>query len=158
MAELLQIVGLLLGAITLILLLISRLKWHPAIALLAVSMIAGLIIGLGFTNSLLAIWQGFYNVVIGIGLIILLGSVLGSLMESSGSLSAITGLTLKVLGQKRPITAISVLGFFVGIPVFCDSGFIILSKVAKEIADKNNLKRLIIYNVKSHLTAGLGTT
>jgi len=140
-SPIIEILLVVLGAVTAIIVLISVIKLHPAVALALVSIITGWVLGIAWNDTLLAMWNGFYNVVLGIGFVILLGSVLGTLMEQTGALKALTEMVLKVFGRNRPITALSVLGFVVGIPVFCDSGFVILSKVAKKVAEDRAVKR-----------------
>jgi len=155
MSPIVEILLIVLGAVAAIILLISVIKLHPALALGVVSVVTGWILGISWDETLLAMWNGFLNVAIGIGLVILLGSILGALMEKTGALQALTELVLKIFGKNRPITALSVLGFVVGIPVFCDSGYIILSKVAKKIAEDRSLKRGV---TSLALAGGLYTT
>lgn len=139
MNPILEISLILLGSITVLILAINRFKLHPALALTGIAFLIGALIGLDLREIITSIWVGFYNIISGIGIIILLGAILGGIMQKSGALDVLAGLTLKIFGPKRPFTAISVLGFFVGIPVFCDSGFILLSNVAKKVAANRNL-------------------
>jgi GntP family gluconate:H+ symporter len=44
---------------------------------------------------------------------------------------------LKLFGEKRTVAAITVIGVVVGIPIFCDSGYIILSGLTKPLAKKS---------------------
>lgn len=43
---------------------------------------------------------------------------------------------LKVVGPKRPVLAMSIIGYITSIPVFCDSGFVILSALNKSLSKK----------------------
>jgi GntP family gluconate:H+ symporter len=43
---------------------------------------------------------------------------------------------LKVIGEKNVPLAMSIIGWFVSIPVFADSGFVILSPLNKALAKK----------------------
>lgn len=141
MGELAILLIIILGAVIGIILLISILKVHPAIALLIVSVITSLVLGFNISETLFYLWDGFYSIITGIGIIILLGTLLGAYMEQTGALSTLTHYVLKIFGKKKPLTAVSILGSVVGIPVFCDSGFIILSKVAQNVAKSRHLPR-----------------
>jgi GntP family gluconate:H+ symporter len=138
--ELLLILG---GVIAMIIVFISVLKIHPAVTLGLAAVLTGLLLGLSFQDILVGIYDGFINVILGVGVIIILGAVLGNLMEHSGALNSIIGYVFLIFGKNKPVTSLSVLGLFIGIPVFCDSGFIILSKVANNMADRRGLPRYV---------------
>ncbi|MEJ2004353.1 MAG: GntP family permease [Cyclobacteriaceae bacterium] len=141
MDPLLEILLLLGGVIAGIILLISVFKVHPAISLALAAVITGILLGLPAETIASALFEGFVNVLAGVGIIIILGAILGILMEHSGALNSIIAYIVRIFGPDRPVISLSVLGLFIGIPVFCDSGFIILSKVANNIADLKKLPR-----------------
>ncbi len=45
-------------------------------------------------------------------------------------------MVVKVVGQKRPELAMLIMGWVVGIPVFCDSGFVVLNPIREAIRKK----------------------
>ncbi len=141
MSPIVEILLILTGVVAGIIVSISVFKLHPAIALGIAAILTGLVLGFGFTTILNAMYTGFRNVVLGVGVVIILGAVLGTLMEHSGAMDTIIAYVLRIFGKDRPITSLSVLGLVIGIPVFCDSGFIILSRVANGMADQRGLKR-----------------
>ena len=47
-------------------------------------------------------------------------------------------MVIKVVGKKRPELAIELMGWVVSIPVFCDSGFVILNPIRKATCKKNS--------------------
>ena len=133
----------------------SLLKLHPFLSLLITSIFAGFLFGLDFLEILKIVTQGFGNILAYIGIVIVLGSILGELLEKSGAAESIAHAMIRGPGAKNPTLALSFLGAVIGIPVFCDTGFIILSKLAKTIARAKGLssKRLSV-----SLAAGLYTT
>ncbi len=79
-----------------------------------------------------AITTGFGSLVGSIGLVVVLGSILGVVLEESGAVHRM-GQFLQQRSAVSPPLGISLLGMLLGIPVFCDSGFIILVSLAKSI-------------------------
>jgi GntP family gluconate:H+ symporter len=112
----------------------AKLKWHPFFSLLLTAFGYG---GLSGTMSLeevvKSINSGFGNTIGFIGIVILAGSVIGKFLERSGGAYALAVSALKIVGKKNVPLALSIIGCIVSIPVFCDSGFIILAPLAKAL-------------------------
>ncbi len=111
-----------------------RWKWHPVLALLCACLIVGLGSSKPALDLLRVITQGFGSLLGSIGLVVVLGSVLGVMLEASGSTQDVGRWMLGLSRGRRPIGTLSILGFVLGIPVFCDSGYIVLSGLAKSLA------------------------
>jgi len=77
--------------------------------------------------------SGFGNTIGFIGIVILAGSIIGKFLEKSGGAFALAGGTLKVVGKKNVPLALTIIGSIISIPVYCDSGFIILAPLAKAL-------------------------
>lgn len=114
---------------------ISVWKWHPFLSLIVAALGAGMALGLPLPEVVGQIGQGFGGLLASIGVIIVLGSILGTMMEQSGAAHTIATVLMNGIGKKHPMVALSFLGAFVGIPVFCDAGFIILSRLVKQISE-----------------------
>ncbi|MEM8568666.1 MAG: GntP family permease [Bacteroidota bacterium] len=155
MSVLLFILIVLVVAVVLIIVSTSVLKIHPTISLLTVTVFTGLALGLAPKLVIDKIAEGFGGLLGSIGLLVVFGSMLGVLIEKSGAVQKIAEFVLHLFGKKRPVAAMSVLGFLVGVPVFCDSGYIILSKLSKLIAKKSNVSSA---TTSLGLAAGLYTT
>jgi len=112
----------------------SYLKIHPVLVLLSVALFVGVTTGIPSHKVVGIIAKGFGSLMGSIGLVVVLGCVLGILLERAGALQQISQLIIQLFGKKRPVTAIALLGAIVGIPVFCDSGFVILSNLGKKVA------------------------
>ena len=141
MNPLLEILLMFGGVVGLIIIAISVFRLHPALALLLAAILLGFLLGFPFTTIIQTIGEGFMNIVVGVGIVIILGAVLGTLMEHSGAMDSIVSYVVQIFGRERPITSLSILGLVIGIPVFCDSGFILLSRVANQMADRRNIRR-----------------
>ena len=130
-------------------------KMHPFIALMIATFGVGLAVGMPLPEIITAINSGFGGLMGYIGLIVIMGSIIGIILEKSGAAIRIADLILRLVGKKRPALAMSLIGATVSVPVFCDSGFIILSGLNKALAKKTNTKKA---SLALALAAGLYTT
>lgn len=138
-----MLLGLAVGAIFLIWSVLKT-KIHPFLAMIAASIAIGAIGGYpivpvtysdGTTLDLAgAISSGFGSTMSGVGIVIGLGVMLGAIFEESGAARTMADAFLRLFGRGREDGALSLTGFVVSIPVFCDSGFIILSPIARSIS------------------------
>lgn len=138
-AELLiLLVGLIVSISTLVLL--NRfLKLHAFFCLLIASVILGIITNIPFARILSAMQTGFGSLLGQIGFVVALGACLGVMLEKTGAMHVIAQKILSTFGKKRSLHAMSTMGLLVGIPVFCDSGFIILSRLIPTIAAQSGI-------------------
>ncbi len=127
---------LLLLSVVLIVFLTVRWKVHPFIALLLVAIFYGFGAGMPMPDIIASINGGFGDTLGKIGLIIVLGVIIGAFLENSGGAFALAEKVLKVIGKKRVPTAMGIIGYIVSIPVFADSGFILLSPLNKSLSKK----------------------
>ncbi|WP_375325228.1 GntP family permease [Flagellimonas sp. GZD32] len=126
-------------SIALIILMTSKFKIHPFLALLAAALFFGLFSGMPLDLILVSIEEGFGVTLGKIGLIILLGVIIGAFLENSGGAYKMANMVVKVIGKKRVHEAMAIIGYFVSIPVFSDSGFIILTPLNKSLTKKAKL-------------------
>ncbi len=131
-----MIIVYLLISIILIIFLTSRLKIHPFIVLLLIAMVYGLVAGMPLELIIKSVNDGFGETLGKIGLIIVLGVVIGAFLENSGGAYAIARTVLRLIGEKRVTKAMGIIGYLVSIPVFADSGFILLSPINKSLSRK----------------------
>lgn len=122
-------------SICLIIISSARFKVHPFLSLLGGALFAGLAAGIPVSEIIILINKGFGEMAGAIGLIITLGTLIGVLLEESGAAQSIAHTFLQKLGQKHVTFSMSLIGGLVGIPVFCDSGFIMLQAPGKKIAE-----------------------
>ncbi len=126
----------LLISVALIVFLTVRWKVHPFIALLLVAIFYGFSAGMPMPEIIASINGGFGDTLGKIGLIIVLGVIIGAFLENSGGAFALAEKVLRVIGKKRVPEAMGIIGYIVSIPVFADSGFILLSPLNKSLSKK----------------------
>jgi GntP family gluconate:H+ symporter len=111
----------------------TRLKLHPFLVLLLASYLAGALAGLPIENIALSIARGFGDIMAYIGIVIVLGTIIGTVLEKSNAAIKLAELVLKLVGKRFPALAMSIIGYIVSIPVFCDSAYVILSSLKKSL-------------------------
>lgn len=113
----------------------SVLKWHPFLSLLIAAFGFGILSGtMSMMDVVHAVNSGFGNTIGYIGIVILAGSIIGKFLEMSGGAFKLATGVLKIVGKKNIPLAMSMVGYIVSIPVFCDSAFIVLSPLAKALS------------------------
>jgi gluconate:H+ symporter, GntP family len=137
--ELLLIFFALIVSISIMIALNRFLNVHAFFGLIISSVILGVIMGRSFTDILSAMQSGFGSLLQQIGFIVALGSCLGMVMEKTGAMEVISNSLVYTFGSRRSPLAMSLIGWMVGIPVFCDSGFIILSRLIPSIAAQSSV-------------------
>lgn len=121
------ILFLLAAGVAIIVVLTTRFKAPAFFALFAACLVVGLGGGTALGDVVGIMKDGFGNIMKSLGLIIVLGTTLGLLLEYTGSTTVMATALLKVLGKRYAAWAMGITGFIVGLPIFCDSGFIVLS-------------------------------
>ena len=135
----LQVIVSLLAGIIFIILLTVKLRVHPFFALIIACFITGLGVQLPFAEILSLIKNGFGDVMSKLAIIIVLGTTIGVLLEKNGSTNVMAASILKLVSQKRSSLALSVTGFIVGLPIFCDSGYIVLSGINRSLIKRTGM-------------------
>jgi len=123
--------------VMLILIVFTKMHAFPSLIISAL-LIALLAIPFGDVTdpiqALNLVTTGFGNTMKSIGIVIGFGCIMGSFLEKSGAAKRMALTILKVVGVKNCDVVLGLTGFVVSIPVFCDSGFVILSSLAKEFS------------------------
>jgi GntP family gluconate:H+ symporter len=129
----------LIAGIALIVVLTTKYKVPAFFALFLACLLVGLGIGLPLSEVITVIKDGFGNILKSLGLIIVLGTTLGLLLEYTGSTTVMASFLLKKLGNRHAPLAMSITGFIVGLPIFCDSGYIVLSGLNRTMAKRTGI-------------------
>ena len=132
-ANMLVILGLILGVAVLILCTV-KFKIHPFFALIATTVTFAIVSGMNLEDMLSAFTSGMGGTMADIGLVIALGTVTGALLEKSGAAETMAKTILKLTGEKHAALGLAITGYFVSIPVFCDSAYVLLSPIAKRMS------------------------
>lgn len=159
-----MLIGLAIGIIVLVFLVLKT-KVQAFLALIICTIIVGVVGGMPLANITLedgktlgivnSITSGFGGTLGSIGIIIGFGVMMGQLFEVTGAAKTMAHTFLKLFGKKREEEALALTGFLVSIPIFCDSGFVVLAPIAKAIS-KATKKSVIGLGVA--LAAGLVIT
>lgn len=140
--------------VVLLILLISKLKIHAFLSLIIAGLLFGIAVGLNPVDVATSIAAGFGGTMQSIGIVIVLGVLIGQILEVTGGAQKIADSILKVVGIKRATYATSLTGGVISIPVFCDSGYIILNPVIKAMSRSGNIPfaTLVVALMSSLLT------
>lgn len=139
-----QVIIFLLLGIALIILLTTRYKVHAFFALFAACFVVGLGVRLPVAEIITAMKTGFGHIMDSLGFIIVLGTALGVLLEHTGCTAVMAEFILKKTGQHRASLAMNITGFIVGMPIFCDSGYIVLSGLNQSLARRTGINMAIM--------------
>lgn len=151
--------------IVILIVLVLKTKIHAFLALIMASVIIGVIGGMPLVNITLengktfgivnSITTGFGGTLGSIGIIIGFGVMMGQIFERTGAAKRMAQTFLKLFGKKREEEALALTGFLVSIPIFCDSGFVILAPIAKAIS---RVTKKSVISLGAALAAGLVIT
>ncbi|GAA1725784.1 GntP family permease [Aeromicrobium alkaliterrae] len=125
-----------------IVLVTARFKLSPFLALLGAAFIGAFAYRISTGDVITTITTAFGNNLGNIGLVILFGTMIGVVLERSGAAIAMADALIKVLGTRFPNLTMSVIGYIVSIPVFCDSGYVILNSLRKAITLRTGVSAL----------------
>ena len=134
-----QVIISLLAGIIAIIILTVRFKVHPFFALLIACFVTGLGIQLGIPEILGLMKAGLGDIMSKLAIIIVLGTTIGVLLEKNGSTQVMASFIVKLVGEKRSSLAIALTGFIVGLPIFCDSGYIVLNGINRSLVRRTGI-------------------
>ena len=131
------------GAVALVLLAIAvvaivvatgKYKVNAFFVLIAIAFLYGLAIGLPSADVVKAVREGFGGTLAYIGIVIVAGTIMGYILEKTGAALVMTQTILGLVGRQRAPLAMNIAGYIVSIPVFCDSGYVILTPLNKALS------------------------
>lgn len=123
-------------AVALMIFMIAKWRVHPFLALMAVSLALALVANLPLASIPSIIGDGFSAIFKSIGIVIIFGAIIGTVLEKTGAALKLADMVVRRVGEKRPELAMLLMGWIVGIPVFCDSGFVVLNPIREAIRKK----------------------
>ena len=134
-----EIIFILFIALILIIIATVKFKVHPVFSLIIASIAVGFLFGFDSKLIVKSISEGFGKTLSSIGLIIAFGTTIGIFLENNGGTKVIAEKILNSIPVKRSPLAMNIIGFIISIPVFCDSGFVILSSLNKALNKKTGI-------------------
>lgn len=132
-----------------IIIMTTKLKVHPFFVLLLAAFGTGVAAGMPALEVLQTVTDGFGKTLGAIGIIIICGTTIGVLLERSGAALSMANFFLKLVGKKRIPLSTSIFGYTVSIPIFCDSGFVLLSPLNKALAEGAKISMAVMAVVLS---------
>lgn len=148
-----MLIVLLIAAIAFIVVSTTKFKLHPFLALIIAAIGYGLCAGIPLDKIIASVNNGFGSTVSSIGIVIVVGCIIGTFLEESGGAYVMARSVLKLVGEKRVPLAMLILGYFISIPVYADSGFVILTPLNRALS-----KKAKITLASSACALGLGLT
>lgn len=115
---------------------ISKLRIHPFLSIMGVSLLFTMVAGIPLAEIPGVIGTGFSNTFKSIGIVIIFGALIGTLLEKSGAALKMADTVVRWVGKRNPELAMLIMGWIVSIPVFCDSGFVILNPIRKALVKR----------------------
>ncbi len=155
MTSALGLFGIIFVAIVGMIILISKYKWHPFIVLLLAAYFVGTFSGLPVEKTIDTIKKGFGGILGNIGIVIIAGTIIGTILEKTGAALTMANSILALVGKKRAPLTMSLTGYVTSIPVFCDSGFVVLSPINRALAEKSGISLAVMATA---LSSGLYAT
>ncbi|TQV78128.1 GntP family permease [Exilibacterium tricleocarpae] len=131
-----SLIALLIVAVLFIVVSTSVYKLHPFAALVFAAFGFGVFSGMPLVEVVAAVNRGFGDTIGYIGIVIVGGSIIGTFLQKSGGAQQIAQAVLRLTGKKNTTPTMGVVGYLVSMPVFCDSGFVLLSPVNKALVKK----------------------
>ncbi|MBQ8501764.1 MAG: GntP family permease [Bacteroides sp.] len=131
-------------AIATLIVAIARWKVHPFLAIMGISLVLAVVIGLPLTDVPQIIGKGFASIFTSIGIVIILGTLIGLILEKTGAAVRLADVTIRTVGERHPQLAVMLIGWIVSIPVFCDSGFIIINPIRKWLSKKSGFSSVTL--------------
>ncbi|WP_028649490.1 GntP family permease [Nocardiopsis sp. CNT312] len=120
----------------------ARWKISPFLALMGAALVGAFAFRLPLEEVVTTVTTAFGGTLGSIGLVILFGTMIGMILERSGAAIAMAEALIKVLGTRFPNLTMSLIGWIVSIPVFCDSGYVILNSLRKAVTLRTGVSAL----------------
>ncbi|MDP9892318.1 GntP family gluconate:H+ symporter [Variovorax boronicumulans] len=127
-----------------LILLITRWRVHPFIALTLAAGFLGLTSGMPVDLVMKSFQEGFGGVLGFVGIVLGLGTMLGKMMAESGGADRIARTLIDAFGKERVHWAMMFAAFLVGIPLFFEIGFVLLIPLVFIVARRTGVSLIRI--------------
>ena len=138
--------------ILLMILFISKWKIHSVTSILVATIILAISIGTPWDKIEGIINKGMADTLKSIAIVIVLGCILGKVLEETGAAVSITKATVKLFGEKRVLWAILLASAILGIPIWADTVVILLIPIVSNLALQTN-KSMMSYGTALYMGA-----
>lgn len=134
---------------------IMKFKIHPVFTLIIVAVVGALGFGFPIEEVFSVVTGGFGSTIGNIGIVIILGTAIGVILEDTGGALVLANTILKFVGKKNSKLAMGLSGYLVSIPVFSDSAIVIMSPVARALSARSGVPLVALLGA---LNAGIMAT
>lgn len=131
----------LLSVLSLVALIVSRVKLHPLLALMLVSAGVGLATGMPLQKLLASISGGAGKTLGVVGLVVALGAMLGKTLADSGVTNSIADAIVARSSRRALPWVMSGVAFVIGIPMFFEVGLVVMLPLIFSVARKLESER-----------------
>jgi len=126
-------------SVLLIVVFTTRFNLHAFLALIIAALFFGICSRMPLHEVVSSIERGFGETIGKIGIVIVAGAIIGAFLDKSGGALALAERILRIIGPKNVTPAMALIGYIVSIPVFADSGFVILTPLNKTLTKRAGL-------------------
>ncbi|WP_046471762.1 GntP family permease [Allosalinactinospora lopnorensis] len=122
------------AAIAVLLFLVMKVRLHPFVSLVLVSLLVALATRIPLADIVPALLDGFGGTLASVALLVGLGVMIGRMLEVTGGAAVLARALVSVLGEKRAPLALGIASLLFGFPIFFDAGLIVMLPVIFSVA------------------------
>ena len=126
----------LISVLVLVALIVSRIRMHPLLALLIVSIGVGFATGMEPMAIVKSLTEGAGKTLGAVGVVIALGAMLGKILADSGTTERLANAILGHASTRMIPWAMTLVAFVVGIPMFFEVGLVVMLPLIFSVARK----------------------
>jgi len=130
--------------IALLVVLITYFKLNAFLSFLIVSILAGLLLGIEVSKISGSVQKGIGDMLGGLVIVVIAGSMLGKLVAESGAAQQIASGLSKAFGERNIQWALMTTGFVIGIPLFYNVGFILVFPLIASVVYRYKLPAVYV--------------
>ncbi|MDH0772401.1 GntP family permease [Delftia tsuruhatensis] len=124
------------SVLVLVALIVSRIRLHPLLALLVVSIGVGFATGMAPGEIVKNLTNGAGKTLGAAGVVIALGAMLGKILADSGTTERLAGAILQRTSERMIPWAMTLVAFVIGIPMFFEVGLVVMLPLIFSVARK----------------------
>ena len=134
------------GSVLLLLFLVMKARMHAFLALMLVSVGAGIFSGMPLEDIATTMQKGMGGTLGFLAVVVALGAMFGKILHETGAVDQIAIKMLKTFGESRAHYAMGIAGLICALPLFFEVAVVLLISIAFAVARRtgDNLVRLVI--------------
>lgn len=122
------------GAVALLLVMVIRFKLHAFLTLVIVSVVTAFVTQIPPDQIVDTMVGGFGRTLGSVALLIVLGAMLGRMLEFSGGAKVLADAMVRLVGERRAPLGLGVASLLMGFPIFFDAGLVVMLPVIFAVA------------------------